>query len=307
MSSDGTGEEGPDPSMSEAREHTEGQGSAPKDQLRLGGMALRNGLLVHGPTQWAVAVRNKAGEIEVASGAKPSFARGRLATTPLIRGPLRLAEALAVVPLVRTRLRSVRLPFEDPRVILAAGMASAASAAARKFARGNATRETAIAIIGLAPALAALRDPDLAAYHGAEHKAIGAYESGGSAADEPKEHERCGSNLIGPMLAFSVAGQILVEGTLERPSAIARGAASLAATGAAVEVFAFSERKPEAVLSKAVHHAGYEIQRLLSTREPTAEQLAVGEAAVRELLRVEPNSADRAEKDPAGVSPTPSV
>ena len=105
--------------------------------LRLGGMALRNGLLVHGPTHWAIAVRNKTGEIEVASGAKPSFARGRLATTPLVRGPLRLAEALAVVPLARTRLRSARLPFEDPRVIAAAAMASAASAAARKFARGN--------------------------------------------------------------------------------------------------------------------------------------------------------------------------
>ena len=183
------------------------------EQLRLGGMALRNGLLVHGPTHWAIAVRNKAGEIEVASGAKPSFARGRLATTPMVRGPLRLAEALAVVPIARTRLRSARLPFEDPRVIVAAAMASAASAAARKFARGNTSREAMIALLGLVPALAALRDPDLAAYHGAEHKAIGAYESGGAAADEPKEHERCGSNLIGPMLAFSVAGQVLVEGT----------------------------------------------------------------------------------------------
>ena len=84
----------------------------------------------------------------------------------------------------------------------------------------------------------------------------------------------------------------LVEGTIDRPNAIARGAASLAATGAAVEVFAFSERKPEARLSRAVHETGYEIQRLVSTREPTPEQLAVGEAAVRELLRVEPQPAD---------------
>ena len=49
-----------------------GRGQSQAEQLRLGGMALRNGLLVHGPTHWAVAVRNKAGEIEVASGAKPS-------------------------------------------------------------------------------------------------------------------------------------------------------------------------------------------------------------------------------------------
>ncbi|HYH61196.1 MAG TPA: DUF1385 domain-containing protein [Solirubrobacterales bacterium] len=284
------------------------EGSDPgREQLRLGGMALRNGLLVHGPTHWAVAVRNKAGEIEVASGRKPTLARGRLATTPLVRGPLRLAEALAVVPLARTRLRSARLPFEDPRVIAAAAMASAGSAAARKFAKGNASRETLIGLLGLIPALAALRDPDLAAYHGAEHKAIGAYESGGPAADEPKEHERCGSNLIGPMLAFSIAGAVIVEGSMERPNAIARGAASLAATGAAVEVFAFSERKPEAALSRAVHQAGYEIQRLISTREPTPEQLAVGESAVRELLRVEPPAADTSDEGSAGVAPIPPI
>ena len=186
-------------------------------RLRLGGMALRNGLLVHGPTSWALAVRNSKGEIEVASGAKPRLARGRLSQLPILRGPLRLAEGLLVVPLARLRLRSARLPLEDPRVIGAAAMASVASAAARKLARGSASREALVAAIGLLPAVAALRDRDLAAYHGAEHKAIGAYESGGSAADEPKEHERCGSNLIGPLLAFSVAGQVIVEGVFDAP------------------------------------------------------------------------------------------
>jgi uncharacterized protein YqhQ len=272
--------------------------------LRLGGMALRNGLLVHGPTSWAMAVRNSAGEVEVASGVKPTLARGRLGKIPVLRGPLRLGEALLVIPLARIRLPAARLPLEDVRVVLAALAATGASAVARKLARGNATRETAIALIGMLPALAALRDRDLAAYHGAEHKAIGAYESGGPAADEPKEHERCGSNLIGPLLAFSVAGQVIVEGVLERPNSIARGAASLAATGAAVEVFAYAERNPEATISKAVHGAGYEIQRLISTREPTAEQLEVGEAAVRELLRVEAPPADTSEEGPAeGVAP----
>ena len=43
----------------------------PEDKLRLGGMALRNGLLVHGPTHWAAAVRDDEGEIQVASGRKP--------------------------------------------------------------------------------------------------------------------------------------------------------------------------------------------------------------------------------------------
>ena len=45
----------------------------PDEKLRLGGMALRNGLLVHGPTQWAAAVRTDSGEIKVASGRKPDL------------------------------------------------------------------------------------------------------------------------------------------------------------------------------------------------------------------------------------------
>ena len=40
-------------------------------KLRLGGMALRNGLLVHGPAHWAAAVRRDDGTIGVASGRKP--------------------------------------------------------------------------------------------------------------------------------------------------------------------------------------------------------------------------------------------
>ena len=36
--------------------------------VRLGGMALRNGLLVHGPDHWAVALRSRDGGITVESG-----------------------------------------------------------------------------------------------------------------------------------------------------------------------------------------------------------------------------------------------
>ena len=48
----------------------------PEDKLRLGGMALRNGLLVHGPSKWAVAIRANDGTVKVASGHKPRFTEG---------------------------------------------------------------------------------------------------------------------------------------------------------------------------------------------------------------------------------------
>src|SRR4029078_12277212 len=72
---------------------------------------------------------------------------------------------------------------------------------ARQPGRRTAGREAAVALVSVAPALLALRSGDLAAYHGVEHKAIAGYEEGSDAADAAKEHDRCGSHLVAPMLA----------------------------------------------------------------------------------------------------------
>src|SRR4051794_27712189 len=56
------------------------------EKLRLGGMALRNGLLVHGPTHWAAAVRTDDGEVKVASGRKPRIGAGPVERVPGVRG-----------------------------------------------------------------------------------------------------------------------------------------------------------------------------------------------------------------------------
>ena len=275
--------------MSAETASSNGAGAEARDEapMRLGGMALRNGLLIHGPTAWAVAARDAGGEIQVASGPKPSLARGRLAQIPLLRGTLRLAEAFAIVPVARMRLSVARLPFED-RAVIGAMLASAgASNALRRLGSASVRREAAIAVLGALPALTALRDPDLAAYHGVEHKSIGGYEQGRDPADVPKEHERCGSNLVAPMVALSIAGQVLTERLARRPGPLARAGAALAGVGAAVELFVYAERNPESAVGRAVHGSGHEIQRRVSTREPSAEQLEVGKAALDEILRAE--------------------
>jgi len=268
-----------------------GPGSDSEPPLRLGGMALRNGLLIHGPTSWAIAARAGDGSIEVASGVKPRLARGGLAQTPLLRGPLRLAEALAVIPLARLRLGSARLPFEDRTVLATMLLSSVASGALRRLRPATVGREAIVAALGALPAVVALRDRDLAAYHGVEHKAIGGYERGADPAEVPKEHERCGSNLIAPMLALSIGGQVLVERLARRPGPLVRAATAVAGVGAAVELFVYAERNPETAVGRAVHGPGHEIQRLVSTREPTPEQLEVGVAALSEVLRAEERAA----------------
>src|SRR5438034_3939851 len=99
-----------------------GSGSEPSDahpqqddKIRLGGMALANGVLVHGPNSWAAAIRTRQGELKVA-GAGKRFVAAEL-DRPILRGPARLVEAFAVLPQMRRTLPESRLPFERPAVI----------------------------------------------------------------------------------------------------------------------------------------------------------------------------------------------
>ena len=62
-----------------------------EDKIRLGGMALPNGVLVHGPSSWACAIRTEDGRIEVKSAVKRF--RAANVSSPFLRGPARLVEA----------------------------------------------------------------------------------------------------------------------------------------------------------------------------------------------------------------------
>ena len=268
------------------------------DKLRLGGMALRNGLLVHGPTHWAAAVRAGDGEFKVASGRKPDLGGKAADGVPGVRGVLKLAEAMAVLPLVKRSLPEARMPMQDTRTLGAMGAAALGgqairSAGARRQAATRTTsrgatvgRETAVALISLAPALLALRSGELAAYHGVEHKSIAAYEDDEAPAEARKEHDRCGSHLVTPMLAAAALGNVAARRAGLRGPA-AEAAIGLGSAAVAVEVFAWGERNPDSRLTRLLRRPGHEIQRAVGTREPTAEQLEVGAAALEEILRVE--------------------
>ena len=257
-----------------------------QEKLRLGGMALRNGLLVHGPTHWAAAIRTPDGRIERASGRKPKF---RLFDdVPGLRGAARLGEAVAVIPLVKRALPQTQLPFQNASVAGAAVGATAAASLLRRRGRGSLASEAGAAAISLLPSMVALRGGDLAAYHGVEHKAIAAYEQGDAdARDTSKEHDRCGSHLMTPLLASSVAGATLLRKSVEKPGPIASSAVALASVGVAVEVFGWAERHPDSAATRALRVPGHELQRVLGTREPTEDQLDVGRAALEEILEAE--------------------
>jgi uncharacterized protein YqhQ len=256
-------------------------------KIRLGGMALTNGVLVHGPTAWACAVRADDGSIKLASGRKRLFAKN--VQQPFLRGPLRLAESFAFLPELRRRLPEARLPFERPAV-LAATLASAATVqVVRRSPRlGGAAREVLAGGLSLAPALFALRGGELAAYHGAEHVSIGTYEHGERRA---KEHERCGSHLIGPLLAASAVGNAVTARVPRGVRGPARLTAAVGAVGAAVEIFGWMTRHPDHPLARALARPGHELQHRVATAEPSPAQLEVAEAALAACLELEDGDA----------------
>jgi len=175
--------------------------------MQLGGMALRDGVLLQSDGYWAAAVREESGGVKVVSGAKARIpGREAFRQVPVLRGVVRLGEAMAVLPAVRRGTGRPVLPQEDPRLLAAAAASAVATVALRASRRGSPLlRELAVAGVGLAPVLVALRDSRLSRYHGAEHKSVSAYETGGDAAAADKEHARCGSNLIAPMVVTSLA------------------------------------------------------------------------------------------------------
>jgi uncharacterized protein YqhQ len=252
------------------------------EKLRLGGMALQNGVLVHGPRTWGAAVRLPDGTIKTASGPKPRLGVGD--SVPLVRGALRLAEAFAVLPAMKRGLPEARLPFERPAVAVALVAASTGASLVRRSSLPLVPREAAVVMASLAPALVALRGEELTAYHGAEHVSIGSYETGERAS---KEHDRCGSHLVGPLTIATALAGAAAELAPARHRTAARLVGAVGAVGAAVEVFGWMARNPEKRLSRALARPGTELQRRLSTSEPSLAQLEVAEAALQTVLAAE--------------------
>ena len=182
-----------------------------------------------------------------------------------MRGVLKLAEAMAVIPLVKRALPAAKLPMQDARTLGAMGAAALGGSAIRAAGARTVGREAAVALVSLMPALMALRGGDLAAYHGVEHKAIAGYEEGSDAADQDKEHDRCGSHLVTPMLAAAAVGNVAARRAGLRGAA-AEAAVGLGSAAVAVEVFAWSERHADSVAARLLRKPGHEIQRVVGTQ-----------------------------------------
>ena len=252
------------------------------DPVRLGGMALANGVLVHGPQAWACAVRTADGNLKVV--ARRKRLRAASVRNPLLRGPARLAEAFALLPQVKRSLPEARLPMEGPAAVASMVGSAVVLRAVKRSGIRPLARELITSALSVAPAVFALRGGELAEYHGAEHISIGTYEHGAS---RPKEHERCGSHLIGPMLLTNAASNLATEQVPVRYRSAARAVGAIGAVAASVELFGWMTRHPGHPLARALAKPGHELQHRLGTREPSAAQLEVADAALQACLELE--------------------
>lgn len=259
---------------------------------RVGGMALANGLLVHSRGHWAAAIRDRDDRLIVASGPKPRLVRGPLGRIPLLRGVLRLAEGVAILPALRRALPESRFAFEEGSALKVLVGSTALAALARRGSRSVVTGEVVGATVGLMPMLVALRGSRAAVWHAVEHKSIAAYEAGGPdevahAGNHAKEHPRCGSNLVLPMVLTSGVVNVAIRGLGRRAGAPVRLIGAGVALGAAVEMFAFADRRPGHPVARFIHGAGHAIQAGFVTREPEERDMVVGRRAMEELFEAE--------------------
>jgi uncharacterized protein YqhQ len=252
------------------------------DRIRLGGMALANGVLVHGPRHWACAVRANGGEIKIASGVKPLLAADT--ESRFLRGPLKMAQLFALLPVVRRALPDARLPFEKANVA-ATLLGSAIIVRLLRASKLSPLRQELLAgLFAAAPAVAALRGSELAEYHGAEHISIGTYEHG---EERQREHERCGSHVLGPLLLTNAAAGMLAGRAPAEMRPLARLAGSVGAMAASIEIFSWMVQNERHPVARALSKPGHELQHRFVTADPSPEQLEVANAALAECLRLE--------------------
>ncbi|MHB9111191.1 MAG: DUF1385 domain-containing protein [Thermoleophilia bacterium] len=265
-----------------------------KLQLKIGGMALENGVMFQTDRYWSMAVREAGGEIRIASGDKMNLGLSGMRKIPMLRGLVSLAESALVIP--KASAHGGRLPImsHSPEV-MASMIVSVVGAIVVKNPKRKLpafAAELVMAALAVLPSLVALRRSRAIEYHAAEHKSINAYEASGrvdaeKARQAEAEHPRCGSNIIGPAMALMTVGNTLAQRALGRRSNMARLGVSVLSLSGAVELVQWAARNPASLWSRALTRPGGELQHLVTTSEPTERELAVGLAALRELLRLE--------------------
>jgi uncharacterized protein YqhQ len=142
-------------------------------------------------------------------------------------------------------------------------------------------------------------------YHGAEHKAIAAYENGVEVTPERAqrfgtEHVRCGTNFLLTVMVTSIA----IYSAFGRPSLLlligSRALLIPIVAGVAYEIIRLGARNFDKPVVRFLMRPGLALQKL-TTREPSLDQIEVAIVALRAALTAD----QRAEVDTRLTRPAP--
>jgi uncharacterized protein YqhQ len=286
----------------------------------VGGQAVLEGVMMRGPSNWAVAVRKPDGEIaQVHQPIASPMARHRIWRLPVIRGVVALGESLAIgfrALAISANYAAQQEGEEGEEVVteLTRGQLFFAFAIAIGFA---------ILLFKVSPAL--ITDwigidagwfvlveglirvtifvlylslislfPDLRRvfqYHAAEHKAINAYEAGEELEPETVQrhsliHPRCGTAFLLWVMVIA----IFVFAFFGRPHwywLIATRILLLPViAGLAYELIRFAGKHQDNRILMTLLAPGLWLQRL-TTRQPSLDQVEVSIRALKEVLALE--------------------
>jgi uncharacterized protein YqhQ len=296
----------------------------------VGGQAVLEGVMMRGPSNWAVAVRKPDGDIaQVHQPISSPMARHGIWRLPVIRGVIALGESLAIgfrALAISANYQAETQTGDDGEEVsteLTRGQMIFAFAIAIGFA---------VLLFKVGPAL--LTDwigiqagwfviveglirvtvfvlylfvisliPDLRRvfqYHAAEHKAINAYEAGdelqpATVQRHSQIHPRCGTAFLLWVMVIA----IFVFAFFGRPHWYWLVATRIlllpVIAGIAYELIRFAGKHQDNKLVMTLLAPGLWLQRL-TTREPSLDQIEVSIRALKEVLSLESRAQPEARK-----------
>src|SRR4029079_612662 len=295
----------------------------------IGGQAVLEGVMMRGPSAWALAVRKPNGEIaEVNRPVQSVMARHWFFRLPVIRGMIALGESLAIG--FRALAISANYAAQEEgdegevetelsRGALIFAFAIAIAFALMLFKVPPALITSWLPIdttgwfvlveglirvslfIGYLLIISLL--PDLRRvfeYHAAEHKVINAYEAGEELVPERVQrfsliHPRCGTAFLLWVMVIA----IFVFAFLGRPPLPWLIASRLlllpVIAGLAYELIRFAGKHTDNRVLMALLAPGLWLQRL-TTRQPSLDQLEVSIRALKEVLHLEGKGTPEAQR-----------
>ena len=289
---------------------------ATAEPIFMGGQAVMEGVMMRGVRSWAVAVRKPDGSVALRVEDKERYAANhRWARLPLVRGVVALGESLKLGLRALSWSANQALPEEEKELskkemgismfialLLFIGIFIALpTGLARIFDRRIGSTIVSNMVEGvfrltiffgyllLIGRIGEIRR--LFQYHGAEHKAIAAYEAGDvltpQAADRySTRHVRCGTNFLLLVMVLT----IVLYSFFGRPSLPWRITTRIllipVVAGVAFEVIRFAAGGMRHRFVRILMSPGLALQRI-TTKPPTPDQLEIAVTSLRSVMTPE--------------------